>query len=99
MKIVRHNYNREKRREPSASEIMHILGAQAKHVMGNVTRLTNTREVLETVEGREAAKTESRSLMIEREAWTRKPVPITSLTDSDVVVRSKLLISIKHWEE
>ena len=56
---VKVNYVREFEREPGELEIFKGLAGQAAHV----TKVVNTREMMKTPEGREAAHKEFRSLL------------------------------------
>ena len=78
---------------PEEAEVHRVLGRQGVHV----TKLLRTADALG----------DERSMVVARKEWSRMqelpvfddPVPISTLEEDDLVVRTHLLVSIKDGEE
>jgi hypothetical protein len=80
-------------KEESDAEICSILGRQAAHV----TKLLDTQTQLKTERGAQAATGEFKRMIEENHVWD-DPQELTSVPDNAIVVKGKLLLSIKHDE-
>ena len=73
------------------AEVSSILGCQAAHV----TKPLDTKAQLKTERGIQAARKEFKRMMSENHVWDL-PQDLTSVADNAIIVKGKLLISLKH---
>ena len=79
--------------EPRHAEVLHLLGRQAAHV----TKLLDTKSSLKTETGIQAATMEFKRMLIDNNVWD-PPQELESVPEAAIIVKGKLLISMKHSE-